>query len=125
MCIFPSHLRNITTNKPLGSSQVTAVVRVLSQIDETCDAKRYSVSFTTELRPPYCIQLAQPVLLDAHELAEIKAISDSGDIESWSTLVRRLRSRTVDQIDWVQCTLDLGEISMPLEWEDRANSSAL
>lgn len=121
--ICPSHLRNITTNKPLGSSQVTAVVRVLSQVDDNCNAKSYSVSFTTELRPPYYVQLAQPVLLDASELAEIKAISDVGDIESWSTLVRRLRSRIVDQIDWVQCTLDLGEMSMPLDWEDRVNFS--
>jgi hypothetical protein len=125
MCICPSHLRNMTTNKPLGSSQVTAVVRVLSQTDKTCGAKSYSVSFTTELRPPYCVQLAQPVLLDARELVEIKAISASGDIESWSTLVRRLRSRIVERIDWVQCTLDLGEISIPLDWEDRVNSSAL
>jgi len=102
---------------------VTAVVRVLSQTDDNCNAKSYSVSFTTELRPPYCVQLAQPVLLDASELAEIKAISDVGDIESWSTFVRRLRSRIVDQIDWVQCTLDLGEMSMPLDWEDRVNFS--
>jgi hypothetical protein len=124
ICICPSHLRNMTTNKPLGPSQVTAVVRILSQTDETCDAKSYSVSFTTELRPPYCVRLAQPVLLDTRELVEIKAISDSGDIESWSTLVRRLRSRIVDRIDWVQWTLDLGEMSMFLDWEDTANSSA-
>lgn len=123
--IDPRHLRNMTTNKPLGPSQVTAVVSVLSQADETCDAKSYSVSFTAELRPPYYVQLAQPVLLDARELVEIKAISDSGDIESWSNLVRRLRSRIVERIDWVQCTLDLGEMSMPLDWEDRVNSSNL
>lgn len=122
ICIFSGHLRNMTTNKPLGPSQVTAVVRVLSQTDETCDAKSYSVSFTTELRPPYCVQLAQPLLLDARELVEIKAISESGDIDSWITLVRRLRSPIVDRIDWVQCTLDLGEMSMPLDWEDKVNS---
>jgi len=125
MCIDPRHLRNMTTNKPLGPSQVTAVVSVLSQTDETCDAKSYSVSFTAELRPPYCVQLAQPVLLAPRELLEIKALSDSGDIESWSNLVRRLRSRIVDRIDWVQCTLDLGEMSMPLDWEDTVNSSPL
>jgi hypothetical protein len=125
ICIFPSHLRNITTNKPLGPSQVTTVVRVLSQTDEICEAKSYSVSFTTELRSPYCVRLAQPVLLDARQLVEIKAISDSGDIESWSTLVRRLRSRIVDQIDWVQCTLDLGEMSIALDWEDKVNFSDL
>jgi hypothetical protein len=128
ICIFPSHLRNVTTNKPLGASQVTAVVRAVSQTDETYNnakSKSYSVSFTTELRSPYCVQLAQPVLLDERELVEINAISDSGDIASWSDLVRRLRFRIVDQIGWVQCSLDLGEMSMLLDWEDRVNSSAI
>ncbi|WP_235083059.1 hypothetical protein ACF3DV_32930 (plasmid) [Chlorogloeopsis fritschii PCC 9212] len=109
ICIFPSQLRNMTTNKPLGASQVTAVVRVDRAADELCDIKGYSISFTTELRSPYCVQLAEPVLLNTHELLEIKAISDSGNIESWSALVRRLRSRIVDRVDWVQCTLNLGE----------------
>ncbi len=109
ICIFPSLLRNVTTNKPLGASQVTAVVRAVSLTDETCDAKSYSVSFTTELRAPYCVQLTHPVLLNTRELVEIKTTSDSGDIESWSVLVRHLRSRIVDQIDWFQCTLDLDE----------------
>ena len=121
LCIEPRHLRNMTTNKPLGSSQVTAIVSVLNQTNESCSAKSYSVSFITELRPPYCVQLAQPVLLDADELVEIKAISDSGDIESWITLVKRLRSHIVDRIDWVQCRLDLGNISMPLDWEETSD----
>ena len=109
ICIFPSHLRNMTTNKPLGASQVTAVVRVVNRTDEPCDAKGYSVIFTTELRLPYYVQLAQPVTLNTHELMEIKAISDSGSIESWGDLVRSLRSRSTNQIDWVQCTLNLDE----------------
>lgn len=128
ICVFPSHLRNVTTNKPLGASQVTAVVRAVSQTDETYNnakSKSYSVSFTTELRAPYCVQLAQPILLDARELVEINAISDSGDIASWSDLVRRLRFRIIDRIGWVQCSLDLGEMSMLLDWEDRVNSSAI
>lgn len=128
ICIFPSHLRNVTTNKPLGASQVTAVVRAVSPIDETYNnakSKSYSVSFTTELRSPYCLQLAQPVLLEAHELVELNAISDSGDIASWSDLVRRLRFRIIDQIGWVQCSLELGEMSMLLDWEDRVNSLAI
>jgi hypothetical protein len=120
-CIDPRNLRNMATNKPLGPSQVTAVVRVLNPIDETSDFKSYSVSFTTDLRPPYCVQLAQPVLLEANELVEIKEISAGGDIESWNTLVRRLRSSSVARIDWTQCTLDFGELSMPFDWEDKIN----
>jgi hypothetical protein len=129
ICIFPSHLRNMTTNKPLGASQVTAVVRVERCTEEVSHAKSYSISFSTELRSPYCVQLAQPVLLNTHELIEIKAVSDSGDIESWSSLVRSLRSHEVDCTDWVQCTLDLGKAGQlsfadglnPLEYPEFSN----
>jgi len=107
--IFPSHLRNVTTNKPLGGSQVTAVVHATNLKDKTSGTKSYSVSFTAELRSPYCVQLAQPLLLNADELIEIKAITNSGDIGSWNILVKCIRSRMIERIDWVQCTLDLGQ----------------
>lgn len=107
--IFPRHLRNVTTSKSLGSSQVTAVVHATNLKDKTSNAKSYSVSFTAELRSPYCVQLAQPLLLDVEELIEIKAITNSGDIGSWNALVKSIRSRMVERIDWVQCTLDLGQ----------------
>jgi hypothetical protein len=113
ICVSPDHLRNLTTNKPLGASQVTSIVRVLSRTDETCAAKSYSVSFTAELRSPYCVQLAQPLLLDTGELTEIKATSESGDLESWAALVECLRSRVVNQTEWVQGTLDLGDVDQP------------
>jgi hypothetical protein len=129
ICIFPSYLRNLTTNKPLGASQVTAVVRVEQGTDEAYITKGYSISFSTELLSPYCVQLAQPVLLDTRELFEIKAISDSGDIESWSALVRCLRSRIVNRMDWIQCRLDLDEVDQlsfadslnPLEYPEFSN----
>jgi len=113
LCIFPSHLRNVITNKPLGASQVTAVVRAVSEADATCTIKSYSVSFITELRSPYCVQLAEPVALNTSELVEIRAISNSGDVTSWSALVKRLRSRIITRTSWVQCTLDLGEVEQP------------
>lgn len=109
MCIFPSCLRNMNTNKPLGASQVTAVVRVEERYEKICNNKSYSISFTTELKPPYCIQLAQPMLLSTEEVFEIKKISNSGDIDSWFTLVKKLRLPLLEKADWVQCTLDLGE----------------
>jgi hypothetical protein len=108
----------LTTNKPLGASQVTSIVRVLNRTDETCAAKGYSVSFTAELRSPYCVQLAQPLLLDVDELAEIKAISELGDIESWATFVECLRSRVVSETEWVQGTLDLGDVDQLLFADD-------
>lgn len=107
--IFPDYLRNLTTDKPLGASQVTTLVRVLSGVDETCEMKSYPVSFTAELRFPYCVRLAWPRLLDANELVEIKSISESGDVESWDALVKCLRSRMVERAEWVQGRLELGE----------------
>ena len=104
--IFPSHLRNVTTKKPLGASQVTAVVHASNLKDKASDDKSYSVSFTAELRSPYCVQLAQPLLLDVEELIEIKEITNSGNIRSWNALVKSIRSRMIEQINWVQCTLD-------------------
>ncbi|OYD88505.1 hypothetical protein CDG77_23290 [Nostoc sp. 'Peltigera membranacea cyanobiont' 213] len=126
MCISPSCLRNMNTNKPLGSSQVTAVVRVEKEHDQICNTnKSYSVSFTTELRSPYCIQLVQPMLLDTKKVFEIKEISYSGDIESWIVLVKQLRSSVVNKVDWVQCTLDLGEahqVNEQISFADSLNS---
>lgn len=104
--VFPNYLRNVATNKPLGASQVTAVVRAPNLKDKTSDAKSYSVSFTAELRSPYCVQLAQPLLLGVEELIEIKEITNSGDIGLWNALVKSIRSRMIEQTNWVQCTLD-------------------
>jgi hypothetical protein len=112
MCIVPKQLRNVITNKPLGGSQVTAVVQSVSAKEEILsNTKSYSVSFTAELQAPYCIQLAQPMLLEENELFEIREITSLGDIESWNTFVGHIRSRMARRIDWVQGTLTLDCIS--------------
>ncbi|MGF1521495.1 MAG: hypothetical protein ACFBSF_04150 [Leptolyngbyaceae cyanobacterium] len=97
------------TNKPLGGSQVTAVVHTIAQKEELARSKHYAVSFTAELRQPYCIQLAQPILLDADDLDEIQSITSSGDIALWSAWVRSMLSRPVEKDNWTQGTLDFGE----------------
>ena len=113
ICIFPKYLRNATTDKPIGASQVTAVVRVAKHANAISDAKGYSVLFTAELRFPYYIRLAYPITLGINDLLEIKEISDKGDLAAWSNLVKCLRSRVTNRIDWVhQYTLDFGETSL-------------
>lgn len=96
LCIYPEQLQNMFTNKPLGASQVTAVVRVSNILSEKCKARGYPVSFTATLQFPYFVRLAHPVQLDPHELAEIDTVSKLGDIESFSQLIRRLRQLTAD-----------------------------
>ena len=107
--IYPSYLSNITTNKPLGHSQVTAVVNATKSKDKISDAKSYSVSFTAELHAPYCIQLAQPTLLSAEDIIQIRTLTNLNEMGAWNELVKSIRSRMTEQIDWVQCKLDLGK----------------
>lgn len=95
--VFPKYLRNVRTNKPLGSSQVTAVVRAVDREDENVRKKSYPISFTAELHVPYCIQLAQPILLSTDDLVEMQLITYSGNIELWSSLVKRIRSHQVEE----------------------------
>lgn len=106
ICIFPKCLRNLATNKPLGASQVTSVVRFSEVKSQFKDSKGYSVSFATELCSPYCIKLAEPIYLESSESFEICSASTSGDISKWSKLVKKLRSKVQEKIEWRQCTLD-------------------
>ncbi|MBD3885845.1 hypothetical protein IFO70_29475 [Phormidium tenue FACHB-886] len=119
--ISPDHLRNLTTNKSLGSSQVTAIVRTIGDLNANDKTKSYSVSFTAELRSPFYVQLAQPIILNKDEINDIKSLTALGDVRLWDTLVKHLRSRTLKEIDWVQGTLDLGETNQVLP-SDSANS---
>jgi hypothetical protein len=51
-------LTNIVTGRPLGSSQVTAVVK--RQVQQVSSSAEYSVKFRARLAPPYFIQLSAP-----------------------------------------------------------------
>lgn len=107
ICVVPRDLRNTATGRHLGASQVTAVVRKPHLADNFCDARSYSVSFTAQLRAPYCVRLAQPMLLNAGELADMQAISALNDILSWEAFVKCLRSRAMSQLAYRQLSLNL------------------
>lgn len=51
-------LSNLVTGRPLGSSQVTAVVR--RQVQDALPGAEYLVKFRAKLVPPYFIQLSAP-----------------------------------------------------------------
>jgi hypothetical protein len=51
-------LTNIVTGRPLGSSQVTAVV--MRHVQPVSSSAEYSVKFRAKLIPPYFIQLSAP-----------------------------------------------------------------
>jgi len=54
-----SELRNLKTGRPVGASQVTAVVERLES--HASDLTRYEVAIRATLVPPYFIRLADPV----------------------------------------------------------------
>lgn len=54
-------LRNLLTGRPVGASQVTAVVQYDKTADETGAA--YDVKFRAVLAPPYFIRLRRPTPL--------------------------------------------------------------
>jgi len=62
--IIFGRLRNLLTKRPVGASQVTAVVQYDKTANETGAA--YDVSFKAVLVPPYFIRLRRPIPLPQH-----------------------------------------------------------
>lgn len=96
---------NLKSYKPLGASQITAIVHnIPSQLSNTINTaddsrkktnkKEYLISFIAQLCSPYYVQLAKPRLLEKGELKDIEAVSSLGDIESWKNLTIYLRSKS-------------------------------
>jgi hypothetical protein len=56
--IFPEELSNLLTGRPLGASQVTAVVQRRAQ--DSAMGTTYPVSFRARLVPPYFVRLSAP-----------------------------------------------------------------
>lgn len=91
--VTAAHLRNFSSEKPLGASQVTAVVRNANYALSGNAARKYAVSFTATMEAPYAVQLSEPSLLTVHDLQRISEISSSGGVKDWSALVSSLRSQ--------------------------------
>jgi hypothetical protein len=61
-------LRNLVSGRPVGWSQVTAVVRVEKAIAKSPPAPVYAAAIRTELVHPYIVELLEPVLLSGGAL---------------------------------------------------------
>lgn len=97
--VAPSRLRNVATNRPLGASQVTAIVRMADATAISPEEKTYPVMFAAALCRPYYVRLAQPSLLREHDLERIAAITSTNDFGKWIALVEELRSNPRAPID--------------------------
>ncbi|WP_439878059.1 hypothetical protein [Pseudomonas prosekii] len=86
-------LRNFSSDKPLGASQVTAVVRNAEFALSGNVAKKYDVSFVAHMEAPYSVQLADPTLLSPRDVLSIGDVSLNGNLEDWGRLVSLLRGK--------------------------------
>lgn len=93
MQVTAAFLRNFSSDKPLGASQVTAVVRNAEYAVSGNVAKKYPVSFTANMAAPYSVQLSDPALLTQCDVEAIVEVSSCGTVEDWNRLVTKLRSK--------------------------------
>ncbi|MGE6323216.1 hypothetical protein ACQKEF_23655 [Pseudomonas oryzihabitans] len=86
-------LTNFSSERGLGPSQVTAVVKKTNIDSPSTKSRYYPVSFITDMLPPYTVRLSNPTILSLDEVEEINSVTMNGDILEWSRIVRNLRSR--------------------------------
>lgn len=104
--VTAAFLRNFSSDKSLGASQVTAVVRNAEYALTGNVAKKYAVSFVADMEAPYSVQLSNPELLSRSDVQDIGEVSASGNLGDWGRLVSRLRSKRKPEIR-ASFTLDL------------------
>lgn len=85
-----STLRNLVSDKPLGDSQVTAVVKV-DNVDVSETGRIYPIAFSAKLERPYFVRLSQPRVLQKWETEAISQISAQDNLMAWATLVQKIR----------------------------------
>ncbi len=87
-------LRNLVSGRPLGASQVTAVVTTSQQREES-SATLYDVVLVTELAYPYFVELTDPVLVEQSEVQQSFADDELRRMTAteWLDLCTKLRSR--------------------------------
>ena len=115
--VAAAFLRNFSSNKSLGASQVTAVVRNAKYSTDGNVAKPYTVSFMANMEAPYSVQLSGAELLSHQDVQDIEEISLRGSVEDWRHLVRRLRG--------TQSPETRAPYTSDLFWSDKVVASAL
>lgn len=90
-----NELINATSNKGLGFSQVTALVKRVprTQTAKDCNSKTYKVPFRADLYSPFCVRLADGVRVDASLADEIAEISVVLSPSEWAGYVIKLKER--------------------------------
>ncbi len=85
----PSAFRNASgTGAQVGASQVTALLR---QVSEPSDALDYEANIVAQLTEGYWVRLSDPLELSMKAVSQISEFA--GDTEEWLALVDRVRGR--------------------------------
>ncbi|WP_322104831.1 hypothetical protein [Paraburkholderia sp. J41] len=90
LSVNPTSICNFATNKPLGASQVTAIVRSVQE-QNAAGGKLYPVSFFAELVQPYFVRLVAPRVLTGSEKALLARTTESGVERTWRDVVTSIR----------------------------------
>lgn len=108
-----NELCNAATNKGLGFSQVTALVRrsPRRQGEGIQGGRRYQVPFMAELFAPYCVRLAEGVSMPASLAYEIAEIARTASATDWGKFVRDIKATAAQRND-VSLPLFGGQPSM-------------
>lgn len=83
-------LRNITTGKPVGAQQTTAIVAVDR---DGAVGREYVASLIVRLVPPYYAEMLGPTVLAAEDVRRIHVVADAGDAVGWSAMVSDILGR--------------------------------
>lgn len=90
-------LRNLRTGRPLGYSQVTAVVEMSGE-NVAAQSKTYAVELMATWQWPFVAKLTNPVALVPEELSEIDSAAASGSADRWRRTVRALKRSAIGRI---------------------------
>lgn len=91
-------LRNASSGKALGFSQVTALVRH-SRLDNDANVKgrKYSVPFQADLFGPYCVRLMEGVCKPGYLADQIAEVAKHASPIEWADYVRSLRKNAMNE----------------------------
>lgn len=94
LSVDPTSICNFATNKPLGASQVTAIVRNNTE-RQAVGGKVYPVSFFAELVQPYFVRLSSPRVLSSTEKTLLARTTESSAERTWRDVVTSIRQAGV------------------------------
>ncbi len=106
-------MRNLQTSRPLGYSQVTAVVE-MSKENDSVPSKNYSVEFVARWQRPFVAKLTNPVTLTREELLEIDSAAASSSVDQWRRTVCRLRRSAIRRFCEIsRQSLNIAQLELP------------